>query len=65
MVDEIIGQEGVHESVHATEKGAQVRYEKSYEKREAVPRQKEIEAIKQTPTYRLKELEPKPVYIIQ
>ncbi|MDD3432103.1 MAG: RHS repeat-associated core domain-containing protein [Bacteroidales bacterium] len=62
-VDEIIGQEGVHESVHATEKGSQVRFEKDYEKREELPRQKEIEAITQTPEYRLKKMETDKDYI--
>jgi len=62
-VDEIIGQEGVHESVHATDKGSQSKYEKDDEMNEAAPRQKEIEAIKQTPEYRLKKLEPIPAYI--
>lgn len=53
-VEERIGQVGVHEGEHATNKQAQAKFNKDYSSREEKADAKEIEAIKQTPEHRLK-----------
>ena len=52
-VEEIIGQKAVHESVHVLDKGSQRKYQPDEEKSEELPVKREIEAVKQTPEYRL------------
>jgi len=52
-VEEIIGQKAVHEAVHITDEGSQRKNQPDKNKREELPIEKEIEAIKQTPEYRI------------
>lgn len=56
-VEERIGQVGVHEWVHVTNKQAQSRYNPDRDSREGYANAKEMEAIRQTPEYRLKEIQ--------
>jgi RHS repeat-associated protein len=52
-VEEIIGQKAVHEAAHVLDKGSQERYQPDENKREKFPVKKEIEAVIQTPEYRI------------
>jgi RHS repeat-associated protein len=56
--EERIGQVGVHEGEHATNKQAQEKFNPDKKSREALANMKEMEAIKQEPAYRLKEMQP-------
>ncbi len=55
-VEERIGQVGVHEGEHATNKQAQSKFNPDKASREGFANAKEIEAIKQTPEYRLEKM---------
>lgn len=52
-VEEIIGQKAIHEAAHVLDKGSQERYQPDENKREKFPVKKEIEAVIQTPEYRI------------
>jgi RHS repeat-associated protein len=54
-VEEIIGQKAIHEAVHVLDKGSQRKHQPDKNKREELPIKKEIEAVKQTPLYRIKQ----------
>lgn len=59
-VEERIGQVSVHEGEHATNPQAQEKYNPDKKSRESYANTKEIEAIRQTPEYRLEEIQSLP-----
>lgn len=62
-VDEVIAATAAHEAEHATNKAANIHFEPSLQRSEAIADQTQIEVIKQTPRYRLKKLEPRPAVV--